>query len=49
MAEKKEMDASLSVKLPKELLEKCRKKSDETGIAISFIVRKALEEWIKAK
>jgi hypothetical protein len=43
----KEMDASISVKLPKKLLEQARKKSSETGVALSFVVRKALEDWIK--
>ena len=42
----KEMDKSISVKLPETLLEKARKKSKETGIALSFVVRKAIEDWV---
>jgi len=44
--EKLENDANVSVKLPSALLEKARAKSRETGVSISFIVRKALEEWV---
>ena len=44
---KKEMDASVSIKLSSEVLEKARAKSKETGVTLSFIVRKALEEWVK--
>jgi len=44
---KKEMDKSISVKVPAELLEKAREKSASTGIALSFIVRKAIEDWTK--
>jgi predicted DNA-binding protein len=42
---KAEKTASISVKLPPELLEKARQKSESTGVPISFVVRKALEEW----
>jgi predicted DNA-binding protein len=44
---KKEMDKSISVKVSTELLEKAREKSANTGIALSFIVRKAIEDWVK--
>ena len=43
-----EMDARLSIKLPTDLLEKVREKSAQTGISISFIVRKVLEDWVNA-
>jgi predicted DNA-binding protein len=46
---KKEMDKSISVKVPAELLEKAREKSANTGIALSFVVRKAIEDWINEK
>ncbi len=42
----KEMDKSISVKLPDSLLKKARKKSKDTGIALSFVVRKAIEDWV---
>ncbi len=45
----KEMDKSISVKVPIELLEKARKKSAESGVTLSFVVRKALEEWVTRK
>lgn len=44
---KKEMDASISLKLPKPLLEKAREKSKSTGVSISFVARKAIEEWVE--
>lgn len=44
-----EMDARLSIKLPSELLNKAREKSAKTGVSISFVVRKAIEGWIKEK
>jgi predicted DNA-binding protein len=40
-----EMDKMISVKLPAELLEKARQKSGETGVSLSFVVRKAVEAW----
>jgi predicted DNA-binding protein len=46
---KKEMDKSISVKVPTELLQKAREKSANTGIALSFVVRKAIEDWINEK
>lgn len=45
-AKDKEMDASISVKLPSDLRDKAREKSEKTGVSLSFIVRKALEDWI---
>lgn len=43
------MDTMLSVKLPAELHRKAISKSEETGILISFVLRKALEEWTDEK
>jgi predicted DNA-binding protein len=42
----KEMDVSLTVKLPSALRDKAREKSENTGISLSFVVRKAIEEWV---
>lgn len=41
--------SAISVRIPPELLERLRKKTDETGVPISFVVRKALEEWVTKK
>jgi hypothetical protein len=38
-----------SIKLPTDLLAKVREKSAETGISMTFIIRRALEDWIKTK
>lgn len=46
---KKEMDKSISVKVSSDLLEKARQKSEETGVSLSFIVRKAIEDWVNEK
>jgi predicted DNA-binding protein len=43
---KKPNPAAFSVKIPPELLEKARKKSAETGVPISFVIRKAIEQWV---
>jgi hypothetical protein len=43
------MDSSLTVKLPAKLHEKAVKKSEDTGVTIAWVVRKALEEWVQAK
>ena len=40
------MDSSLTFKLPHELLEAAQAKSKNTGIAVSFILRRALEVWV---
>ena len=45
--EKKEMDVSLTVKLPSKLRDRAREKSENTGISLSFVVRKALEDWVR--
>lgn len=45
MAEKKAPLKPISFRLPDDLLAKARQKSEETGVPISFVVRKALEEW----
>jgi predicted DNA-binding protein len=42
----KEMDVSLTVKLPSKLRDKAREKSEKTGVSLSFVVRKAIEEWV---
>jgi predicted DNA-binding protein len=42
----KEMDVSLTVKLPSKLRDKAREKSENTGVSLSFVVRKAIEEWV---
>lgn len=36
-----------SLEIPPELLEQAQKKSAETGIKISFIIRKAIADWVK--
>ncbi len=41
----KEMDVSLNVKLPSKLRDKARDKSKRTGVSLSFVVRKAIEDW----
>lgn len=38
--------AQLNVRLPDELLEKLRRRSERTGIPQSRVVRDALEEWM---
>jgi predicted DNA binding CopG/RHH family protein len=43
---KKEMDANISVKISSELLEKVRATTAATGVSASFVIRKALEEWV---
>lgn len=42
----REMDVSISVKLPSTLRDLSRQKSERTGVPLSFIVRRALEDWI---
>jgi predicted DNA-binding protein len=42
----KEMDVSLTIKLPSALRNKARTKSENTGVSLSFVVRKAIEEWV---
>lgn len=39
----------ITVRLPDELLEKARQVSNETGVSISFVVRKAIETWVNAE
>lgn len=45
----KTMDSTLTVKLPSDLHERAIEKSGATGVAIAFVVRKALEEWTDEK
>jgi predicted HicB family RNase H-like nuclease len=40
------LDKPINVKISGQLHEKVMAKSARTGIAISFIVRKALESWV---
>lgn len=40
-------DVTLTVRLPAELLDQTRAKSQETGIPIAHVVRKALEDWVE--
>ncbi len=42
------MERRLSIRIPAELHDKARAKSQETGITIAFIVRKALERWVES-
>ena len=44
---KSERPAMVSVKVPPELLRKARKKAEETGVSVSFVIRKAISEWVK--
>jgi predicted DNA-binding protein len=36
----------LSIKLNADLLKRARAASDQTGVAVSFIVRNAIKEWV---
>jgi predicted transcriptional regulator len=45
----KEMDVSLTVKLPSKLRDKAREKSEKTGVSLSFVVRKAIEDWVTSE
>lgn len=47
--ESKNQQAAFSVKIPPDLLKKVRQKSAETGVAIAFVIRKALEEWVNKR
>ena len=42
-----QMTARLSVRVPAELAEKVRKKSERTGIAYSHAIRRFLEFWVE--
>jgi predicted DNA-binding protein len=42
----KEMDVSVTIKLPADLRSKARRKSADTGVTLSFVVRKAIETWV---
>lgn len=35
--------------LPRDLYEKVRKKKEETGVSISYVLRKALADWVGEK
>lgn len=43
------LNATLTVRVPEDLLTKARAKSDLTGISLSHVVRQALEKWVKEK
>ena len=45
-SDQKQMDVAISVKLPRYLRDKANQKSEKTGVSISFIVRKAIEDWV---
>jgi predicted DNA-binding protein len=40
---------AISVRIPTQLQIDSKEKSERTGVPISFVVRKALEEWVKTK
>jgi predicted HicB family RNase H-like nuclease len=40
------MEVGMTLRVPKELREQARAKSHRTGISVSFVVRKRLEEWV---
>ncbi len=42
----KEMDVSITIKLPANLRREARIKSAQTGITLSFVLRKAIEAWV---
>lgn len=37
---------AISIRLPTELQEQAKETSERTGVPISFVVRKALEDWV---
>jgi|GEM_PF-6203418 predicted DNA-binding protein len=39
----------MPVKMPKSLRDAAAEKSKQTGVPIAFVVRKAIENWIKEK
>jgi predicted DNA-binding protein len=41
------MDVQVSIKLPASLRDAASEKSARTGVAVAFIVRKCLEEWVR--
>ncbi len=43
------LNAALTIRVPQDLLEQARAKSDKTGVTLSHIVRQALEEWVEEK
>jgi predicted DNA-binding protein len=45
-ARDKEMDVSITIKLPANLRREARIKSAQTGVALSFVVRRAIEAWV---
>ena len=45
----KEGTTAISIRLPTDLQIKAREKSERTGVPISFVIRKALEEWVNKR
>ncbi len=39
----------VQVRIPFDLHEKAKAKSQETGVTLSHVIRKALEEWVEEK
>jgi predicted DNA-binding protein len=46
-ADNRTLSRQMTVRLPPDLHEKARAKSARTGVAIAFIIRRALENWVK--
>ena len=42
------LNATLSIRIPEDLLEKARAKSDDTGISLSHVVRTGLDIWVRS-
>jgi len=40
------MGVGMTLRVPKELRDAATAKSKRTGVAVSFVVRKSLEEWV---
>lgn len=38
---------AISIRLPTDLYEQAKETSERTGVPVSFVARKALEEWVK--
>ena len=40
---------TISIKVPKSLYDEARRRSDRTGVSVSFVVRKGLRDWLDSK
>jgi hypothetical protein len=40
------MDATVTIKVPRELRDAATEKTKRTGIGVAFVLRKRLEEWV---